>query len=208
MKQLEGCSTGLSIDWALIISIIVAIFTLMKDFIIPLLLKPKLKFIYKEEVPYRRENVIINNVELNKGSFIRFSVINVGKRPALNCRCQIFKLEQSSKRYGDYIGFPLRWASRPESLIDSSNGERLNIAIGETEFIDLAFTTSNNNYINLQKYHNVDIGIKEVIEPGEYLITLIFSGDNFKPYKIKFQITKEDSNAPNKIKVSLKETER
>lgn len=189
--------------WALIISFIALTFTLMKDFILPWFLKPKIKFEYKEQTPYRRENIIINRDLKNIGCFLRFSITNTGNRPALNCRCQVLKVEKDFKRYGDYQGFPLRWASRPESIIDSTQGERLNIAVGETEFIDLAVSSNNNNYINLQKYHNIDIGIKEIIEPGEYLMTLIFSGDNFKPYNVKFQISKENNNNPNDITLSL-----
>lgn len=195
---------GLRIEiWALIISLIAIIFTLMKDFILPWFFKPKLKFEYQEEIPYRREDVIINRNADLKGSFLRFSVENIGRRPALNCRCQVLRIEKDSEIFGDYQGFPLRWASRPESIINQASGERLNIAIGETEFIDLAVTSNNNNFIHLQKYHDVDIGIKEVIEPGEYDIFLIFSGDNFKPYTLKFHVKKEDSNNPKKIEVKL-----
>lgn len=197
---------GISIEiLALIISLIAIIFTLLKDFLLPIFFKPKLEFKYEEEPPYRREDVIINRDQNLRGSFLRFSVKNIGRIPALNCRCQIQKVKIDDEEYGDYRGFPLRWASRPESIISQASGERLNIARGETEFMDIAVTASNNNFINLQKYHGVDIGIKEVIEPGEYDIFLIFSGDNFKPYTLKFHTIKEASNDPNSIHLDLVE---
>ena len=180
---------------ALFFSGIALIFTLMKDFIIPYLLKPKMKFKYAEKPPFRRESNL--NGSNNKGCFLRFSVINIGKRPAKNCRCQISTIEKNSLEYRDYRGYTLRWASRPERV------ERLNIGIGETEFIDLAVTIDFDNNIHLETYHDVGIGICSTIEPGEYSINLIFSGDNFKPYKIKFRITKENISDRNTVTLSL-----
>jgi len=195
---------GLPIEiLALIISIIAIILVFLKDFILPWWFKPELRFNYEEKPPYRRENVVINRIRDLKGTFLRFAVNNAGRRLAINCRCQILKVEKEKKLFGDYQGFPLAWASRPESTIDPVSGERLNIAIGETEFINLAVAANNNTFINLQKYHNVDIGIKEVIEPGEYNLFLIFSGDNFKPYILQFYINKENSTDSNKIELRL-----
>jgi len=99
MKLLEINLLGLQVEiWALIISCIALVFTLMKDFIIPWILKPKLKFEYKEERPFRRDNVIINRNITDKGCFLRFSVKNVGNRPAINCRCQILTAESNSEK--------------------------------------------------------------------------------------------------------------
>ncbi len=194
---------GLSIElWALILSVTAIIITLLKDFIIPLFFKPTLEFKYEEKAPFRRENVSINRTPTT-GTFLRFSAKNIGRKPALNCRCQILEVKKGQTKYGDYQGFPLRWASRPESIINQTSGERLNIAIGETEFIDLAVTTNQNNLIRLQKYHPVDIGIKEVIEQGKYNILLIFSGDNFKPYKLLFEINRKNSNNPADVTLKL-----
>lgn len=124
---------GMQIEiWALIISLFAIIFTLLKDFILPWWFKPRMKFFYEEKPPYRRENVMINKDPNLKGTFLRFSVKNTGRSPALNCRCQLLKVEKENKLYGDYQGFPLRWASRPESIINQASGERLNIGIGET----------------------------------------------------------------------------
>lgn len=196
---------GLRIEiWALFLSIVALVFTLLKDFITPWVFKPKLEFNYEEKPPYRRQDVIINRNQELRGAFLRFSVKNVGRRPALNCRCQILKVEKENNLYGDYQGFPLRWASRPESVINQVSGERLNIARRETEFVDLAVTTNKDNFIHLQKYHNVDIGIKEVIENGKYDIYLIFSGDNFNPYILKFMIERKNSIIPNDVKLILK----
>lgn len=199
--QLEIYLLSVPIEiWALIISIVAVVFTLMKDFIIPFLLNPKLNFEYKEERPFRRESDINNSNNL--GCFLRFSVKNIGKHPAINCRCQILSIEKGSNQYGDYQGFSLKWAGRPELI------ERNNISIGETEFLDLSYTNDIDNLVHLLTYHNVGIGIKLTIEPGEYMINLIFSGDNFKPYRLKFQMIKVDINDRNQISLSLIDIKR
>jgi hypothetical protein len=189
--------------WAIFISIVALFFTLLKDFIVPCIFKPKLDSRYEDNPPYRRQNIIINRDPELRGTFLRFSVKNVGRRLALNCRCQILRIEKDNKLYGDYQGFPLRWASRPEPILNQTSGERLNIARGETEFVDLAVTTNHDSHIHLQKYHNVDIGIKEIIESGKYNLQLIISGDNFKPHTLLFSIERKDSLNPGDIKLEL-----
>lgn len=195
---------GLKIEiWAFIVSVIAIVFTLLKYFIFPWIFKPRLKFYYEEKPPFRRENIRSDkNPKLTK-TYLRFSVKNTGRRPAINCRCQILKVEKNAKLHGDYQGFPLRWASRPESVLNQASGERLNIARGETNFMDLAVTSNQDNLIYLRKYHRVDVGIKEVIEPGKYDIFLIFSGDNFKPYTLQFSLTRKNSTNPNDIELKL-----
>jgi len=179
--------------WAFIISVISLLISLLKDVILPLIFRPKLVFKYEEEISFRREDVVINGNQYHRGTFLRFSVQNIGSRPASNCRCSVLEVFKDGSSYGDYAGFPLRWTSRPESIINQASGERLNIALGETEFIDLVCVTNQSPTIVLQKYHSVPIGIRETIEPGEYEIFLIFSGDNFKSRKLHFRIKKPNS---------------
>jgi len=203
MKLIEIRLFGILIEyWALGISILAILITLLKDFFIPFFHKPKIVFKYKEDEPFRRDNVRVINVPGRLSSYLRFSVRNAGNRPALNCRCQILEVEKDSAKFGDYQGFPLKWAGRPEPILDQSKAERLTIGIGETEFIDLAKTDNTDPYIHLQKYHSIDIGISDIIPPGEYIIKLIFSGDNFKSRKIKFRISKENNNNSNNIKLA------
>ena len=190
--------------WALIISFFAIILTLLKDFILPLIFKPKLVFSYAESIPYRRSNVGIINQPRVTGTFLRFKIKNGGSRPAINCRCQILRVEDNNNTlFGDYQGFPLRWASRPESFINQADGERLDIGIGETEFIDIAYTASNNSNITIQKYHSIPIGIDEIIPHGRYFIYLLFSGDNFKPYTLVFRINKPNNNNANAVELGL-----
>ncbi len=187
----------------IVLSIIAILFTLLKDFILPLFIKPALKFKYSELSPYRKENTIINNNPNFKGTYLRFMVKNDGRASAINCRCQIQIILKNGKKYGEYQGFPLRWAGRPEAIINQASGERLNIARGESEFLDLALALNVDSDIHLEKYHDVSIGIKSIIEPGEYDIILIFSGDNFAPYKIKFHIERKNTINPNDISLKL-----
>ena len=200
---------GIAVEiWALFLSVIAIIFTLLKDFILPLWFKPKLVFHYEEKPPFRREEITINNEPNHKGTFLRFSVRNEGRMPAINCRCQLLGVEKEGKVYGDYQGYPLKWASRPESVINQITGERLNVGIGETEFIDIAVACNIDTHIHLEKYHRVGIGIKEIIEAGKYELFIIFSGDNFKPHILRFGIEKEADKNPKGIKLKLLEVTR
>ncbi len=195
---------GLPIDlWALILSIVAITLTLLKDFILPLFFRPRLAIRYLDNNPFRRKDVWIADAQGIVGTFIRFSIKNIGNVPALNCRCQISRVEKEQKNFNDYMGFPLRWASRPESVINQASGERLNIGVGETEFVDLLSTLSANTNMFLQKYHNVPIGINEIIPAGEYSIFVLCSGDNFSPKEIRFIVDRKNVMYHNAIKVSL-----
>ncbi len=200
---------GITIDiWAFIIACIALLVTMMKDFILPMLIKPKLEFTYREERPFRRSNVAINRDSDMLGAFFRFSVKNIGRSPAINCRCQIEAVKKQDAIFGDYQGYPLRWASRPESSIDSVNGERLNIGRGEIEFVDLAVATNHKPWIHLQKYHSVDIGMSDIIEPGVYDVHLLFSGDNFSPYRLEFHIEKENNCNSDDVSITLNQVKQ
>lgn len=187
---------GIPIEiWAIIISIVALVFTLMKDFIIPLFKRPKLKFVYAPRSPFLRDCPMSGAIN---GCFLRFSIKNYGNRPAINCRCQIISINtKNGNPYLDYQGFPLNWAARPEKP------ERLNISRGETEFIDLVRSQDNSNAIFLESYHKAGIGIPSILDPGEYTITVLFSGDNFSPYKIKFQVKKLNTTNRHDITLSL-----
>lgn len=204
MFENENINTDLA---ALFFSLAAIIIALLKEFILPWFYKPKLEFKYEESPPYRRANVQqisrLPNQQTTYGTYLRFSAKNYGSRPAINCRCQVSRIEKDTKPFGDYEGYPLRWANRPESIISQASGERLNLGIKEKEFLDLACTMNSNKYIILQKYHDVPIGISDTIDPGTYDIYLVFSGDNFQPYFLHFKIWKEDSNDPNTVTLEL-----
>ncbi len=170
--------------------------------------KPVLVFAYKGTIPFRRENVQIlydNPQPPQKvfGTYECFMVENNGRGSALQCRCQIREVRQNDKSFGCYRGYPLHWARRPDAEFDPLKAERINIGAGESEFIDLCYTASSNQNINLQKYHRVPIGIPDFIPPGIYEVELIFSGDNFRPYFLVFAINKDTSSDIKGIKVDL-----
>ncbi|NDV67524.1 hypothetical protein [Dysgonomonas sp. 25] len=172
---------------AIVISILALFFSLLKDFILPLIKKPKLKFDYENKEPFRRFTLPQNH---GKSCFLRIRLKNVGKRPAINCRCQILKIKKGKNNYGDYVGFPIRWACRPEKDVISADRERLNIGQGESEFLDIVTASSCNEEIYLCQYHKENIGISDKLEPGKYEIFIIISGDNFQPYILSFHIEK------------------
>ncbi len=181
-------------NWGLIIpislSIIAIIFTAFKDFIIPYILKPKLTITFHKKEPYTRAPIILNGSVMS--AFDRFKIENTGKETAKGCRCQIYSIIDDKSKEMDLQGFPLRWASRPDPTGDFIKAERLNIGPGESEFVDLLYMRSDNTTkIFFSSYHNTPIGMADNIPFGSYVIKIIISGDNFKPYFASFKVFKK-----------------
>ena len=252
-----NCSVQIVDIVTIVISVVALLTAVFKDFLLPYIYKPKLKFDFDNKEPFRRlitlpnnnkgidkkvnfqktssfmDCIILDNQDYNGPTydlsvgdlspnsniideslqetrksnvneinccFLRISVNNSGKRTAQSCRCQISDVQKPSGERLDYKGFTLRWACRPESILNPTNGERLSIGVGETEFIDFAMSRSDIEKIFLLKYHGEYVGLKDTIEPGEYIITLIFSGDNFKPYLKSFRLFKDNSKDINGLR--------
>ena len=172
------------------LSIIAIIFTAFKDFIIPYILKPNLEISYNSKKPYKRAPIMIDPSTI--GAFDRFKIENIGKETAKNCRCQIYLIKNDKGKEIDLQGFPLKWASRPEPVADFTRAERLNIAPGESEFVDLVHMRSDDTTkIFFSSYHNIPIGMADNIPFDSYLIESIISGDNFNSYIVSFRISKK-----------------
>ena len=174
--------------WTLIMAGVAIFFVALKDFIIPLILKPNLEISYSPKEPYKRFPIMISPGS-NFGAFDRFKVNNVGKEIAKNCRCQIYSIKDKDGKSIDLQGFPLMWASRPDSAENFIQAERLNIGPGESEFVDLVHMRHHDTtQIFFSSYHNIPIGMANSIPIGENIIEIIVSGDNFKPYIVSFKI--------------------
>jgi hypothetical protein len=75
-----------------------------------------LSFEYEDREPFRRYTFLPSRSNNFADScLLRIRIRNKGKTPALNCRCQILKIEKEGKTYGDYAGFPVRWSCKPEN---------------------------------------------------------------------------------------------
>ena len=123
--------------------------------------------------------------------FHRFKIENIGRSVAINCRCQVYQIEKKEELDRDLQGFPLKWANFPDMHGDFEKPERINIGSGESEFVDLFyFGGRDQTKFQLSSY---DSGVLERIdglELGNYVLDIIVSGDNFKPYIAKFKIEK------------------
>jgi len=187
--------------WSLFLAGLAILFTLLKDFILPFIIKPNLKITYISKEPYKRAPIILHPGSI-LSAFDRFKVENIGKATAKNCRCQVYQVTDSKRKDADLQGFPLRWASRPDSGIDFSKAERLNIGPGESEFVDLIYMRSDNTTkMFLSSYNNIFIGMGDNIPVDDYTLKAIISGDNFKPYIVSFEIKKKPELYGFKIKL-------
>lgn len=172
----------------IVLSLMAIIFTALKDFILPWIIKPKLKVSYFQKEPYNRQ-IFIGSDRGIMGFYYRFKVKNIGRDVAKNCRCQIYSIQDLEGNELDLRGFPIRWASRPEPIVDFIKAERLNIGPGESEFADLTHTNIHNaGYFYFEPYHNVPIGMNNQVPLKDYLVTIIISGDNFRPYLATFEV--------------------
>lgn len=192
-------------NWATIIPIVLSIvailFTAFKDFILPWFFKPKLNITYLPEAPYKKGPVVKNSGNLFE-VYDRFKIENIGREIAKNVRCQVYQIKDSNNKSYDFQGYHLKWASRPESTQDFSKVERLNIAVGESEFVDLIYMrTDNTTQFYFNKYPNIPSGMDDSLYIGDYTIEVIVSGDNFKPYLVSFKTNKKMEL--NGIKISL-----
>ncbi|MGV8131835.1 MAG: hypothetical protein ACP5N7_07085 [Candidatus Pacearchaeota archaeon] len=190
----------------IILSLIAIAFTGLKDFILPYFFRPELKVTYESKTPFRRQaNIVSGPNQWVIGFYDRFKVENIGNDSAKNCRCQIYSIKENNGQEFDVQGFPIKWASRPDSAADFTKAERLNIGPGESEFVDLVRTQSDNSRdFYLSPYHNIPIGMTSQIPIKDYIIKVIISGDNFKPYIAVFEV-KPDSQKSVYLSVKLKE---
>ncbi len=181
-------------NWGIIISILLSIiailFTALRDFILPYFFKPKLKISYISIPPYKRHSIVLTGSILS--AFDRFKVENIGKSTAKNCRCQIYQIVDSKKNKLDLQGFPLRWANWPDMLSGFEKKERLNIGVGESEFVDFVYMRGDDTTkIFLSSYDPSILGKGDNLYIDNYNIDVIISGDNFKPYIARFKIGKQ-----------------
>jgi len=208
--ELSQIFAWIKLNWALILPIILSViailFTAFKEFILPSFIQPKLSITYLQEAPYKRGPIIKNSGDLIE-VFERFKVENIGKEVAKNVRCQIYQIKDSNKKTVDFQGYHLKWASRPETTQDFSKVERINIARGESEFVDLVYMrTDNTTNIYFNKYPNIPSGMNDSIPADNYSFIVIISGDNFKPYLVSFKINKKIDITG--VKVILEEVRR
>jgi len=79
--------------------------------------------------------------------------------------------------------------------VDFIKAERLHIAPGEVEFIDLIYVRlDQTNKIMFSPYHNVPLGMPDNVDLEDYTLEAIISGDNFKPYIVSFKISPDISS--------------
>jgi hypothetical protein len=177
-------------NWVVVISILLSVvaisFTALKDFVLPWIIRPKLKLSYLPNSPYKRQAVLTGSRFF---VFEKFKITNTGKAIAKNCRCQIFQIKKNRGLDRDLQGFPLRWASFPDKIGSFEKNERLNIGPGESEFVDLLHMRDDDTTkIFLSSHDSSVMGKGDDIEIGDYIIQVIISGDNFKPYIADFKI--------------------
>jgi hypothetical protein len=168
---------------SLIISSLVAIGVIYREFIHDLILSPNLKLTFSLEKPISRVATIKWPPQTSlpsglKGSFwLRLRVQNDGKSVARNCEGI---LAEVTNPYGEpdkrYDPLTLGWAIAPIERrlqpIDIAQGRVINLNI---------FTTIEGEQNASFHTYQDPRGVPLYLEPGDYWLGIVIYGDNFKP---------------------------
>ncbi len=175
---------------SLIISLLVACAVIYRDVIRDWWFEPQLEIKFSLDEPISRVTTVewssgISSSKQYKNAFWpRLRIKNTGGSAARRCEAVLAEVRKPDgtldKRYDPLI---LRWAIAPISR----GLEPLDIA-RERE-VDLnIFTTVEGNSDALLATHPDPRGIPLHLEPGDYWISIVIYGDNFKPVKRGYAI--------------------
>ena len=172
--------------WALGISLLALITTLTRDFFVPLLFKPRMILIGKDD-----GECVENACDLigHSSRWVRLKLINKNSfwsKPAKNCYVKLLSIHNSM---GDavkpFTPLPLPWVS-----YDDFEGKKHDLSIGEYHLIDLV-----NEYEKLRILRfKISIPLELIkqsdkkLSKGEYTFRVGVYGDNFKPIFKNFKI--------------------
>ncbi len=179
-----------TVVWALILSLVAILLTLLKDFIIPAIFKPKISLLVNNDD-------CIENIQkgpsfvggkvffgASPSRWLRLRITNAEgfwRRPARNCYVKLFWVyDDKGNRIIPFSPVLLKWSGFDEV--------KANLAPGDYHYVDLVHELQ---FRKLQIQRPVPAEFSEKLVPGEYTFKIGVFGDNFKPLyrrniKVKF----------------------
>ncbi len=167
----------------ILIASLALLLTLLKDFILPSIFKPRLELIGEDN----GQCVVDASNEFNQPSrWIRLKLKNKNSfwtKKAKNCYVKLLEIRNSK---GDKISpidpCPLMWVTYEDY--------KGNLAIGESHLIDLTHEYPTVRYLNFKIPIPLEIRRRAEIDlgPGMYSILVGVYGDNFSPIYKKFKV--------------------
>ena len=176
--------------FAIIISILAVLLTLVKDFFIPAIFKPKLK------IEAKNDSECIET-DSKHSRYLRIKLINdkgFFSRKAEQCYVKLLGIKDKNNQcIYPFTPFPLKW-----SLYDDPNGN-INVGsrthdlqAGDYYFIDVVHEYNGKRYFLIQGPLSQQLldNAEEKLGPGEYRLEVGIYGSNFKPifHEIKIEL--------------------
>ncbi|MBI2148972.1 hypothetical protein HYU23_04785 [Candidatus Woesearchaeota archaeon] len=167
---------------SIIIAIVALVFTALKDFIIPYILKPRISMEAKND-----EECIEDCGEESqiKSRWLRLKLINKSgffSNKAKNCYVKLLGIYNSNhEKMHPFSQFPLPWVCY--------NNYKNDLSKGETHLIDLVYEygTKRRLYVNGKDYP-IPVKLLNKLIPGKYIFKVGVYGDNFNPKFYDFTV--------------------
>lgn len=169
---------------SLIISSLVAIGVIYREFIHDLVFRPNLKITFSLEEPISRETTVIKEpseasppLELTFAFWPRLRVKNEGKSVARRCEGILAEVTnpngEPDKRYDPLT---LRWAIAPLER----GLQPIDIARDRVVDLNIFTTIKGEQHAGFATHRDLR-GMLLGLEPGDYWLRIVIYGDNFKP---------------------------
>lgn len=180
-------------DWNIIIPIglsaIAILLTMLRDFLIPFVFKPKIlieannkECVEETNEPYRLKS----KVHSGHARWLHLKLINKKgffSRSARNCYVKLFEIRNSqNERVSPFSPILLKWGTYENYKND--------LAIGEYHLIDFVHESPFLRVIQIQG--PIPKGLREKLMPGKYTLKIGVFGDNFGPIFKAFKIELTD----------------
>jgi len=178
---------------ALFVSFMAITLVFFKDFIHPLIFKPKITLkggndeecIEDAKSPGGVDSRWVRLKIRNKDSFF--------SKPAKNCYIKLLSIKnEKNKRITPFNPVPLTWNHYDTSPYDKLTGGKHNLSVGEYHLIDLVHEKSNIDHqilcFKVPLPRKLGENAPAELGPGKYTFILGVYGDNFKSLKLKFKV--------------------
>ena len=169
---------------SLIVSIIVALVVVYRDFLRDLVFRPSLRIEFSLDEPISRETTIKYGIKSNvdpgyrQAFWLRLRITNEGRTVAKKCEGILSEIrEYGGSVHKKYDPLTLRWAIAP--LVKGL--EPIDIAPSRSVDLNTIVTIEGETHASFATHDDLTRGIPLGLEPGKYWLRITIFGDNFDP---------------------------
>jgi hypothetical protein len=195
----EGYVMAESAEWitaaATMSAVIVALFVAFLPSFRRRYNKPKLKVDFKNEEPFCRNAILINDAAQIKHYWVRVRISNVGRSVARNCRGKLIRIRDANtmEERKDFDPAILRWVT--------GQGKPIDLPYKDREYLNILFTRQNDPlHLVIDAEDKEPRAINLFPERKDYILDMIFYADNVESITESFYF--KNSKDYNKIELS------